>query len=94
MRVVRLMRPYLRCADRLGVVAGSARGKAVAKTIASLGSEATLPGPSDTRALLPPIGFAFVRSVAGRNLWVWYTVTDTHVAVIARTADPPVPISD
>lgn len=90
-RVPKLTRRYLRNAERLAVVAGSARGRAVGLTIASLGSNDTLPAPGDTRALVPPTGEAFVRRVPGRNLWLWYTVASDIVTVIGLTADPPVP---
>jgi hypothetical protein len=46
------------------------------------------------RALVPPTGEAFVRRVPGRNLWVWYMVSDDTVSVIALTADPPVPADE
>ncbi len=93
-RIPRLTRRYLRNGDRLGVVPGSARGRAVGQTIALLGEAATLPGPGDTRALIPPTGTAFVRRVPGRNLWLWYTLRDGEVAVVALTADPPVPTDE
>jgi hypothetical protein len=90
-RVPRLTQRYQRSADRLGVVSGSARGRAVGQTIASLANDETLPGPHDTKAVVPPTGVAFVRRVPGRNLWLWYTLTSETVALIALTADPPVP---
>ena len=93
-RVPKLTRRYLRCAERLAVVPGSARGRAVGLTIAALGADPVLPAPGDTRALIPPTGEAFVRRVPGRNLWVWYTVSDDTVSVVALTADPPVPAGE
>jgi hypothetical protein len=62
---------YRKAADRLGVVAGSERGRAAGKTIAALAEADALPGPGDTLALIPPTGRAFVRRVHGRNLWIW-----------------------
>lgn len=73
------------------MVPGSARGRAVGKIIASLGTDDSLPGAGDVFALVPPTGSAFVRRVPGRNLWLWYTVSGDVVIVIALTADPPVP---
>lgn len=93
-RVTKLTRRYLRNAERLAVVPGSARGRAVGLTIASLGSDETLPAPGDARALIPPTGEAFVRRVPGRNLWLWYSVAGEVVTVIGLTADPPVPVDE
>ena len=93
-RIPRLTQRYLRNADRLGVVPGSARGRAVGQTIAALAQDETLPAPSDTRATVPPTGIAFVRRVPGRNLWLWYTVAAEVVAVVALTGDPPIPLDE
>lgn len=93
-RIPKLTHRYLRSAERLAVVPGSARGRAVGQTIAGLVSASTLPAPGDVRALVPPTGSAFVRRVPGRNLWLWYTVSDDSVMVIGLTADPPVPVED
>lgn len=89
-RTVRLTRRYLRNADRLSVVPGSARGKAVGQTIAAL-TDDELPAPGDVRAMVPPTGTAYVRAVPGRNLWVWYVLSEAAVTIVALTADPPVP---
>lgn len=93
-RIPRLTRRYLRNAERLAVVPGSARGRAVGQTIAAVGADAELPAPEDTRALIPPTSVAFVRRVPGRNLWLWYTLSEREVMVVALTADPPVPADD
>lgn len=92
-RAVRLTSRYRRNADRLSVVPGSARGRAVGLTIAALGDDDTLPGPDDVRAAIPPTGFAYVRRVPGRNLWIWYTFSGDQVALLCVTGEPPVPIS-
>ena len=63
-RVLRFDRLYRRAAERLGIVAGSDRGRAVARTIVALLDADELPGPGDTRALIPPTGEAFVRRAA------------------------------
>ena len=92
-RLARLTPRYLRNADRLGVVAGSDRGRAVGRIVAALGDAQGLPGPDDTHASVPPTGIAFVRRVPGRNLWLWYTLpSEGVVALVALTADPPVPV--
>lgn len=92
-RIPRLTRRYIRNAQRLSIVPGSARGKAVGGVIAALGTEEELPGSEDIRALIPPTGDAFVRRVPGRNLWLWYVLPgDDAVTIIAVTADPPVPV--
>lgn len=93
-RIPKLTRRYLRNAERLAIVPGSARARAVGLTIAALGMEEKLPGPEDTRALVPPTGEAFVRRVPGRNLWLWYTVAGDVVTVVGLTADPPVPADE
>jgi hypothetical protein len=93
-RVPKLTRRYLRSAERLAVVPGSARGRAVGQVIAALAADATLPAPGDMRALIPPTGSAFVRRIPGRNLWLWYTLSEDAVTVIALTADPPVPADE
>lgn len=93
-RIPKLTPRYLRSAERLAVVRGSARGRAVGQTIAALATDGTLPGPGDTRALIPPTREAFVRRVPGRNLWLWYTITGDVVTIIGLTADPPVPADE
>ncbi len=90
-RIPRFYGRFRRTADRLGAVPGSARGRAVGQTIARLCAAETLPGPGDTRALIPPTSAAWVRRVPGRNLWLWYRPRDGEVVLIALTAEPPVP---
>ena len=82
-RLLRLTPPYLRNSDRLGIVSGSERGRSVGRTLAALSADVTLPGPGDTRALMPPTREAFVRPVPGRNLWIWYVVRDPTLKMIA-----------
>jgi hypothetical protein len=93
-RLLRLTPRYQRDADRLSVVAGSARGRAVGRTLAALMGAATLPGPGDVRALMPPTREALVRRVPDRNLWVWYRERDGELLALALTADPPVPLDE
>jgi hypothetical protein len=52
-----------------------------------------LPGPSDFRTTFHP-GSAYVRRIAGRNLWVLYRFDATHVDVLAVRDEPPVPVDD
>ena len=91
-RVLRLTPRYLRDADRLEVVADSGRGRAVARVIAALLAEGVLPSAGDVLALIPPTSEAVVRRVPGRNLWLWYRHRVDEIALIALTADPPVPV--
>ena len=53
-----------------------------------------LPGPSDFEATRKPFGRAWVRRVAGRNLWLWYRFDEEEVMLVALTTDPPVPLDD
>jgi hypothetical protein len=53
-----------------------------------------LPGPGDTRALIPPTGAAFVRRVPGRNLWVWYRAEGDTLYLAHLSSDPPVPVDE
>jgi hypothetical protein len=66
----------------------------VGQTIASLAAAETLPGPGDTRALIPPTSEAFVRRVPGRNLWIWYRVDGETLYVAHVGSDPPVPLDE
>jgi hypothetical protein len=91
-RLLRLTTPYLRAADRLGVLHGTARGRAVARVLAELRTDETLPRPDDAQAMRPPVRTAFVRRVPGRNLWLWYTLHGDVVFAVALTADPPIPL--
>jgi hypothetical protein len=89
-RVLRLTTPYLRAADRLGIVAGTPRGRALGRILARLTEDPALPASGDDRALLPPTREAFVRHVPGQDLWVWYVLNGEVVFAVALTAEPPV----
>ena len=52
----------------------------------------SLPEPQDSEAAIPPTARAYVRRVAGENLWLWFRATDAEVVIVALTANPPVPI--
>jgi len=70
---------------------GSPRAVAVARTIRILAEVADLPGPADFESTIRPVGRAWVRRVAERNLWVWYRIGDDELVLITVTTDPPVP---
>ncbi len=92
MRVIHFGWRFRKAADRLGVVPGSARGRAVGKTIATLVSDSDLPGPADTRTIMPPLTKEiFVRRVRDRNLWVWYRPDADRVLLVHISSEPPVP---
>ena len=89
-RIIALSTGYSRAFQRLGL-SGTVRGQRTARTILSM-EAAVLPGPQDIEAPVPPTGRAYVRRVAGENLWVWYRATDDTLRVLALTDNPPVPI--
>jgi hypothetical protein len=88
----RLTTRYLRASSRLGLNAGTVRGAALARTLRALLVAEELPGPSDTRAAIPPTSEAFVRRVAAHNVWLWYRVDGDELVAVAVTTEPPVPI--
>ena len=73
---------------------GSERSVAVGRTVRALIGAEDLPGPSDFEATRKPFGRAWVRRVAGRNLWLWYRFNDEEVMLVAVTTDPPSPLDD
>jgi hypothetical protein len=75
----------------LAIKSGSERGIAVGRTVRLLAAANELPGPADFEAAERPVGRAWVRRVAGRNLWVWYRFTADEVILLAVTTEPPVP---
>ena len=91
-RQPRLTSRYLRAASRLGLTAGSVRGAALARTLRALLLAAELPGPADTRAVIPPTAEAYVRRVAGQNVWLWYRFDGSEVVLLSVTTEPPVPL--
>jgi hypothetical protein len=47
----------------------------------------------DQESAIPPTGKAYVRRIAGCNLWLWYRVDDSgDVVVVTLTTQPPVPL--
>ncbi len=71
---------------------GSERALAVARTVRALADTSELPGHADFECSERPVGRAWVRRVAGRNLWLWYRFTADEVLLLAVTTEPPVPI--
>ena len=90
-RRLRLTPGYLRTTRRLGLVAKSIRGRALAGTIAATLSADALPTPSDTKVIFKPAMRAFARRVRGHNLWLWYAVSEQELTLLTITIDPPVP---
>jgi hypothetical protein len=72
----------------------STRGQALGRTLAALANAPRLPGPQDFEATTRPVGRAWVRRVAGRNLWVWYRFDEHEVALATITTDPPLPLEE
>lgn len=77
--------------QKLGIVTGTPRARALSSTIASLAAAAELPLTGDITASFHP-GVAFARRVAGQNLWVWYKPDADHVALVKLDDQPPVPL--
>ena len=53
----------------------------------------TLPGAADHGTEFSP-GRAYVRRVAGQNLWILYRFAADHVFIMTARAEPPVPVDD
>jgi len=71
---------------------GSPRALAVARTVRGLAAADDLPGHADFEASLRPVGRAWVRRVADRNLWVWYRIGSEELILVTVTTDPPIPL--
>lgn len=69
------------------------RGRWVERSARSLPST-TFPGPSDYQANAHPTGRAWVRSIGGRNMWLWYRFNDDEVILVKVTTDPPLPLDE
>ena len=70
---------------------GSPRALAVARTVRSLALADDLPGHADFEATVRPVGRAWMRRVAERNLWVWYRIGEEELVLVTVTTDPPMP---
>ena len=88
-RVPRLSTTFRVGLDRLGVRAGTKAYRAVFATIGAMEAGA-LPGPADHETDFRPAR-AYVRRVAGQNLWILYRFDDDHVFVMTARNEPPVP---
>jgi hypothetical protein len=73
---------------------GSERSLAVGRVVNALSNADRLPGPSDFEAVERPVGRAWVRRVAGRNIWLWYRFNEVEVMLLTLTTEPPVPFDD
>jgi len=91
-RVPRLSTTFRRRLDGLGVRAGTKEYRAVFATISAMES-GTLPGAADHECEFSP-GRAYVRRVAGHNLWILYRFDDEHVFVMTARSQPPVPVGE
>jgi hypothetical protein len=49
-----------------------------------------LPGAQDFEALIPPVGVAWVRQVAGVRLWVYFRFNDHEIEALALMDTEPV----
>ena len=93
-RVVKLTPRFAARLSAANVVRGSGVSQAIGATLAALAEAEHLPGLLDTIAAIPPTGRAFVRRVAGRNLWLWYHLTEAEVVPVTVTKHPPVPVDE
>jgi hypothetical protein len=73
-----------------GSAPGSAAYGAIVGAVRELAAN-PLPGVQDTASIIPPVAMAYVRRVAGANLWLWFTYDNAHVYLRAVTTPPPVP---
>jgi hypothetical protein len=89
-RVARLSTTFRRSVIELGLQPGSPGFRAVFATVAALADADQLPGAGDDETKFGP-GWAFVRRVAGRNVWILYRFDDDHVFVMTTRGAPPVP---
>jgi hypothetical protein len=83
---------------KLGVLAGTAESRDVARETSRLERAEVLPLPGDVYALLPDErgkdtaavqALAHVHRVPQRNLWLWYWWTSEELTLVAVTNVPP-----
>lgn len=92
-RVVRLTATYRRRLLACGVTTGSALAREVGRHVRDLADARDLPDATlDAEALIPPTHRAYVRRVAGRNVWLWWRVDETELVMLLVTTSPPVPL--
>jgi hypothetical protein len=96
-RLTRLSPQYLRDCDALGVQAAKTISRDVGRVVRALANADALPMPGDPQGIRPgqcdaPVQtFAYAREVPGRNLWLWYQVSDDELTIVGLTrglADP------
>lgn len=92
-RVAHLSTTFRRSVIELGLPPGSPGFRAVFATVASLANAYELPGSADDETTFAP-GRAFVRRVAGRNIWILYRFDADHVFALSTRDEPPVPIDE
>jgi hypothetical protein len=73
---------------------GTERSRALAAALRALASSPDLPAPQDYQAVRRPTGRAWVRRVAGENLWAWYRLKPEELLVLAVTTEPPLPFEE
>ena len=87
----RLTDRYARATQRLGLKPGAVRGAAPARSIRALLASDDVPSALETQAAISPTTTAFVRRIAGHNVWLWYRTTDAEIILLSLTSEPPVP---
>jgi hypothetical protein len=90
-RVLRLTPRYVNDCHALAP-ARSPASRGISRVLRDLVSEDDLPAPGDVRTLLAAEGsqiqvFVHGRRVPGRNLWIWYRVTESEVRLEALTQE-------
>jgi hypothetical protein len=79
--------------NKLGFAAGSVAYRAVFAAIASLSNANDLPAAADVETSFSP-GRAYVRRVAGHNVWLLYRFDDHRLFVMTARGEPPLPADD
>lgn len=88
-RTPKLTGRYFSALARARLRPGTPDGRALARTIRALLDAEILPGALDVVVPIPPVARAYVRRVAGRNLWLWYDVVDEAVILVFVSRQPP-----
>jgi hypothetical protein len=78
----------------VGIRARSSQLQAIKATERALASAEVLPGPLDCEVHVSPVRRAWVRRVAGHNLWLYYRVREDGVYLLVVTREPPVPLDE
>ena len=88
-RTLRISTTFRQSVAKLGVSAGTPAYRAVAATMRAFAA-GDLPGPGDFEASFSPAK-AYVRRVAGQNVWLLYRFDDQFVFLMTARDQPPVP---